>query len=121
MKTTSTEQSVNRIQSTQAFQILAILETAGLDFMVERTPDGWRVETEQRGAVEGYSCKGATLADALGQVTQVLASLELERDPDQPIPYVVDQPVEFCQRFEFSYRDHLASELGEDFLAMSAE
>jgi hypothetical protein len=67
------------IKSTQALNILAVLEQAGRDLLIERTPLGWRVETEQRGAVEGLSCTGVSIADALGQLTCALA-LELELD-----------------------------------------
>ena len=100
----------------QAARILAILDAADLDFLVERTPDGWRVETEQRGNVEGHIARGASLLDCLAQLTTTLAA-ELELGPelvagagdddepipfavlDMPIPFVLDVPVEYCAQF----------------------
>ncbi len=96
----------------QARSILAILDAAGRDLLIERMPNGrWRVATEQTAGEEGYTCDGSDLTDALGQVTQVLA-LELGIDPhavegakwthddiddvDAPAPVTLEGPVEFC-------------------------
>lgn len=91
--------------------ILEVLEAAGRNFLVERTPTGWRVETEQTERSEGLSCEGHSLRDCLGQVTQVLAlELDLEvgcawlhdalpdggGDIDMPIGYELEPALEFC-------------------------
>jgi len=109
---------MKQVQQAQARNILAILNAAGRDLLVEVLPGGrWRVATEQTDGVEGYTCDGIDLVDALGQVTQVLA-LELGLDPDAvegaawthddvddvdyPAPYALEAPVEFCTRFVVS-------------------
>jgi hypothetical protein len=115
----------------QARNILAILEAAGRDLLIERVPSGWRVASEQTGGVEGYTCDGPDLVDALGQVTQVLA-LELGLDPnavegaawthdaeddvDAPARIALEGPVEFCKAFTVGSDDleaDLAYMLGE--------
>ncbi len=126
-----------RLETSQAYRILAILDTAGFDFMVEHLPGGLvRVETEQRGAVDGFSCTGSDLVDALGQLTQVLAGEIPELvdqfddqathvDADQPIPYAFEAPVEFAKPCSYDdpndYRAHMASELGANFIEAIAE
>lgn len=132
--TTSTKIAEAAGQSGQARRILAILEAAGLDFLVERTPAGWRVETEQQGSTDGYSCAGASLTDALAQLTQALTcDLQLQADedgalinPNAPVPYAVDTPVEFCERFlrpatEDDWRSFVGTEIEGDFLQQVAE
>lgn len=103
------------IVSKQSACIVAVLDVAKRDFLVQFTPLGVHVETESRPGEEGVACQGMNLRDALGQVTQVLA-LELgididavvdgaawthddEADADAPIAYAVEPPVEFCTRF----------------------
>lgn len=95
----------------QAKHILAILDAARRDLLVQWLPSGCRVETEQTDGIEGYACDGCNLSDALAQVAQVLA-LELGLDPnavegaawthdaeddvDAPAPWAVEPLVEFC-------------------------
>lgn len=98
----------------QAEAILAVLSEARVDFLVERTPTGVRVETESRDGRDGISCEGSDLVDALGQVTQVLAA-ELgeewlgdetlpgvawlhnaEDDVDAPAAWALEPPVAFA-------------------------
>ena len=105
------------IVSRQSTCIVAVLDVAKRDFLVQFTPMGVHVETESLPGQEGISSSGVSLRDALGQVTQVLA-LELgididqvvdgaawthddasEPDADARIPYAVEPPVEFCRHF----------------------
>jgi len=103
------------IVSRQSSCIVAVLDVAKRDFLVQFTPTGVTVETESLPSQEGVACSGVSLRDALGQVTQVLA-LELgididavvdgaawmhddPTDADAPIAYAVEPPVEFCTRF----------------------
>jgi hypothetical protein len=104
-----------RIVSRQSTCIIAVLDVAKRDLLVQFTPIGVRVETESLPGQDGIACSGSSLRDALGQVTQVLA-LELgldvdaivdgaawlhddPTDADAPIGYVPELPVEFCTRF----------------------
>lgn len=105
------------IVTKQSACIVAVLDVARRDFLVQFTPTGVHVETESLPGQDGVSCGGASLRDALGQVTQVLA-LELgidvdqvvagaawthddesEPDADSRIPFALEAPVEFCNRF----------------------
>jgi hypothetical protein len=93
---------MHTIDQNQARAILTVLDLAGRGVLIERTPDGWWVESEMRAFTEeSYACEGATLADALAQLTQSLA-LDLGIDPemldaDERIPYAPEPVVEFCQ------------------------
>jgi hypothetical protein len=111
------------IVSRQSTCIVAVLDVAKRDFLVQFTPIGVHVETESLPGQEGVSCSGVSLRDALGQATQVLA-LELgididavvdgaawthddPADPEERIPYSLEAPVEFCTRFvQLTLDDH---------------
>jgi len=113
------------IVSRQSTCIVAVLDVAKRDFLVQFTPVGVHVETESLPGQEGIACSGESLRDALGQVTQVLA-LELgidvdsvvdgaawshddPVDADAPIGFVPEPLVEFCTRFVTI--DDMAAEL----------
>lgn len=95
----------------QATRILAVIAAAATDVLVERVPGGWRASMTLLESGDSYSGEGIDPADALGQVTMAVAferGVELEpvnpeaeqaTDSDQPIPFMLEPPLEFCKRF----------------------
>lgn len=115
----------------QSMRVLDELNGAALDFLVEKTPTGWRVETEQRGPRGGHSCEGADLTDTLAQLAQVLMCEREEREggaaappsdgvawlhdaPDDvdTVRVTVEAPVEFCRVFEEQQHELEAMPIG---------
>ena len=97
---------IHQVRALQALAILSTLERAGRDVLIERTPEGVRVECASADG-QGYSCNGVSVTDALGQLTGALA-LDLELDLEgedleelskDEMPFTLEPPLEFCTRF----------------------